>query len=77
MPCPNGVEIPTIFRIYSEMTMYKDTRMAKMRYSGGPWGVRAEQNAANCVECGKCSEACPQHIPIADWLKKVHQELKP
>jgi predicted aldo/keto reductase-like oxidoreductase len=75
MPCPNGVEIPVIFRIYSEMKMYKDVRMAKFRYNGGFFGVRPEQNALNCVECGQCSEACPQHIAIADWLKKVHQEL--
>jgi uncharacterized protein len=76
MPCSNGVEIPTIFRIYAEMAMYKDTRMAKWRYHGGPWGLKPEQDASNCLECGKCAEACPQHIPISDWLKKVHEELK-
>ena len=75
MPCPNGVEIPVIFRIYGEMVMYGYKRMAKMRYSGGSWGVKPEQNALNCIECGECLELCPQHIPIPDWLKKVHQEL--
>jgi predicted aldo/keto reductase-like oxidoreductase len=76
MPCPNGVEIPVIFRIYGEMAMYKDARMSKWRYNGGPWGLDAKQDARNCVECGKCAEACPQHIPIPEWLKKVHAELK-
>jgi uncharacterized protein len=76
MPCSNGVEIPTIFRIYREGTMYKDTRMARMRYNGGFWGVKTDQDAHNCVECGQCSEKCPQHIDIPEWLKKVHQELK-
>lgn len=76
MPCTNGVEIPTIFRIYGEMAMYKDVRMSKWRYNGGPWGLTSKQDARNCVECGKCVEACPQHIPIPDWLKKVHAELK-
>jgi len=75
MPCESGVEIPTIFRIYNEMAMYKDVRMAKLRYGGMFWGVQPEQNATNCIECGKCSEACPQHIQISDWLKKVHREL--
>jgi predicted aldo/keto reductase-like oxidoreductase len=75
MPCPNGVEIPAIFRIYGEMLMYGNRRMAKMRYSGGPWGLRPEQNASNCIECGECLEKCPQHITIPDWLKKVHSEL--
>jgi uncharacterized protein len=75
MPCPSGVEIPTIFRIYNEMAMYKDTRMAKLRYGGMFWGVTPQQNGANCVECSKCLETCPQHIAISDWLKKIHQEL--
>jgi predicted aldo/keto reductase-like oxidoreductase len=76
MPCPNGVEIPLIFRIYGEMTMYNEAKMAKMRYNGGFWGVTKNQDASNCVECGKCVEACPQHIDIPGWLKKVHTELK-
>jgi predicted aldo/keto reductase-like oxidoreductase len=76
MPCPNGVEIPLIFRIYGEMTMYNETDMAKMRYNGGFWGVTKEQDASNCVECGKCVEACPQHIAIPEWLKKVDKELR-
>ncbi|OGN99601.1 MAG: aldo/keto reductase [Chloroflexi bacterium RBG_13_51_52] len=75
MPCENSVEIPVIFRIYNEMKMYGATPMTKMLYGGGFWGVTQEQNATHCIECGKCSEACPQHIEISDWLKKVHQEL--
>ena len=76
MPCPNGVAIPQIFRIYSEMTMYDEPEMAKKRYSGGPMALKPTQWASNCVECGKCVEACPQRIDIPTWLKKVHSELK-
>ena len=75
MPCPNGVEIPVIFSIYSQMKMYDDSAMAKMRYNNGPWGVTPEQNASNCIECGECLERCPQHIAIPDWLKRAHGEL--
>jgi len=75
MPCENGVEIPGIFSLYNELAMYKDTRIVSFRYGNGPWAIKPNQNAANCIECGKCSEACPQHIAISTWLKKVHQEL--
>jgi uncharacterized protein len=75
MPCPNGVEIPTIFRIYGEMVMYGNKQTARMRYSGGPWGLKPEQNASNCIECNQCLELCPQHIDIPEWLKKVHSKL--
>jgi predicted aldo/keto reductase-like oxidoreductase len=76
MPCPNGVEIPVIFRVYNELMMYNDLRMAKFRYNGGPWGLKKEQNAQNCIECGHCSETCPQHIAIPDYLKQAHEALK-
>jgi predicted aldo/keto reductase-like oxidoreductase len=76
MPCPNGVEIPVIFKIYNEMAMYNDPRMARLRYNGGPWGVKAEQDAHNCEECGQCIPLCPQNITIPEWLKKAHEALK-
>ena len=34
-----------------------------------------EQRASNCADCGECEEKCPQHIPIAKELKKVHEAL--
>jgi len=74
MPCPNGVEIPSVFRVYNEAFMYNDLRMGRMRYKG-PFGLKDEQDASNCVECGKCAEACPQNIEVPDWLKKAHAEL--
>jgi len=74
MPCPNKVEIPTVFRVYNESIMYNDLKMGKMRYKG-PFGLKDEQDASNCIECLKCSEACPQNILVPDWLKKAHSEL--
>ncbi len=74
MPCPNGVEIPAVFRIYNEAVMYDDLRMGKMRYKG-PFGLGDKQDARNCLECGHCVECCPQNIPVPDWLKKAHAEL--
>ena len=29
----------------------------------------------NCVECGACMAACPQHIEIIDMLKNVTADL--
>ena len=34
-----------------------------------------EQRASACTECAKCEEKCPQHIPIREELKNVHQRL--
>ena len=36
----------------------------------------AETERANyCEECHHCEDLCPQHIPISDWMVKVHAVL--
>ncbi len=74
-PCPNGVLIPDIFRLYNEAIMYGDINVGRMRYAS-PFGIKPENRADQCVECGTCEEQCPQKITIIDWLKKVHEALK-
>jgi len=74
MPCPNGVEIPHIFQIYNDSVMYDDVEAGRMFYQSGMM-LQPEQLADNCMECGECLEACPQYIPIPDWLKKAHELL--
>ena len=32
---------------------------------------RSCSNLADCVECGQCVEACPQHLEIPELLKEV------
>ncbi|MFC1921530.1 aldo/keto reductase [Chloroflexota bacterium] len=76
MPCPNGVEIPRIFDMYNEAIIYGDLRMGRAAYQGlRPNGLTEEQRADQCLECEECVEACPQEIPIPDWLKKAHTML--
>lgn len=74
-PCPNGVLIPDIFRLYNEAVMYSDMAVGKMRYAS-PFGIKPEHRADQCIECGTCEQQCPQKITIIDWLKKVHEALK-
>ncbi len=72
LPCPNGVAIPTIFEMYNDAVAYEAWGHARWAYNNQ---VRAEARADNCIECGECEEACPQHIEIIDWLAKAHEEL--
>ncbi|MGC9398345.1 MAG: aldo/keto reductase [Anaerolineae bacterium] len=72
VPCPNGVDIPTLFRTYNEAMMYDDVEGARRTYN--TW-IKEEQRANMCVECGTCQEKCPQGLEIIEWLQKVHAEL--
>jgi len=72
MPCPSGVHIPRIFSTYNAYKMYGDEAGAKRSYNEF---TKPENRADQCVECGKCEEACPQQIEIIDWLKKAHAYL--
>jgi predicted aldo/keto reductase-like oxidoreductase len=75
LPCSSGVEIPRIFQVLNDATMYGDMEMGKLRYQGH-LGLKAEECADRCIECGECLELCPQGIPIIDWLKEAHARLK-
>jgi len=71
MPCPNGVEIPRIFELYNNAIIYDDPLMGRVIYEV------LKKRADQCIDCGDCIEACPQEIPIAEWLQKAHALLGP
>ncbi len=76
MPCPNGVAIPSIFQIYNDAIMYDNLRRGLRRYQISDM-LKEEQRADQCIECNECVEACPQEIPIPEWLQKAHALLEP
>jgi predicted aldo/keto reductase-like oxidoreductase len=71
VPCPEGVDIPRILRIYNDSIMYDKEAIAKREYT---LFVPNEKKGSLCVVCGECEEKCPQDIPIADWMAKIHKE---
>lgn len=66
-PCPQGIDIPTIF-IFSG---YKE------RYGLGDWAEERyftmKKRARDCVRCGICETRCPYDLPIRDMLEKVNK----
>ncbi|MCM1120310.1 MAG: aldo/keto reductase, partial [bacterium] len=76
MPCPRGVDIPGSFAAYNRR--YSEGWVAAMKdYFMCTTAMRKNASgASNCVECGKCEQHCPQHIPIRQELKAVKRTLE-
>ena len=76
MPCPQGVDIPGLFRCYNRM--YAENKGAGRHEYFQTVGLRkAPAFAAQCIECGKCESHCPQHLPIRKLLKEADAQVRP
>jgi predicted aldo/keto reductase-like oxidoreductase len=77
MPCPAGVNIPGCFDQYNAKHTFKD-KSAGLMYLFMNGGVVTERPslASACVQCGKCLEKCPQHLPIPDLLQVVAKDME-
>ena len=72
MPCPNGVNIPGIFSVWNNFSLYNIDPKSDWQFRG----IMNNNNGAdNCVGCGACEAACPQHLSIIDSLASAWSEL--
>jgi len=69
MPCPDGVEIPTILRWDIYYSFYNIKKWTREQYPK----LRTRVN--NCTECGNCEEKCPYHLPVINMLKEAEKKL--
>ncbi len=72
MPCPAGVDIPRVFRVWNEAFQYSNNISGDHRYRRI---IHEEKDPSRCLECGACEAACPQHLNIMEMLKKANNEL--
>ena len=68
--CPQKIDIPEYFALYNgdQEALRKGLTPSKAAYeklaaNGG--------RASDCVACRQCEGACPQHLPIVNWLSRV------
>jgi predicted aldo/keto reductase-like oxidoreductase len=81
MPCPYGIDIPSIFLHYNKCVNegnvpkdmqdanYKEARRAFL--VGYDRSVPKLRQASHCIGCGKCMAKCPQRIKIPRQLHRI------
>ena len=65
--CPKHILIPELFGDLNAKQVYQDWN------SDWHYSVHTEKNgkASDCIQCGQCEKACPQHLEIRKLLKTV------
>ena len=69
--CPAKINIPLVFKAMNKKTRcdsgYVFTYRKALRDGGG--------RASDCIVCGRCEKACPQHLKIRDLLSDCSKAL--
>lgn len=65
--CPQQIAIPEIFKVMNRRT---STGLLEQTAADYRKLVKGKHSAADCIKCGQCEKACPQHIKIIDQLAK-------
>ena len=72
--CPKQIAIPDLFAVMNTKQIYHDWNADyyyNVVHTGG-----GKAKASECIKCGKCEKACPQHLHIRDLLVDVAKEFE-
>ena len=73
--CPKSIAVHNAFHAMNVLRRYGDAAAAKTDYD---WSIlgRSVGRLSECIGCGSCEDACPQHIAVRDELKKAAAALE-
>lgn len=72
--CPENIGISGSFKAYNSYLNFENVDYAK-RNQTMLVENQGKKKAGSCIKCGKCEEACPQHIEIRKELERVADTL--
>lgn len=72
--CPVNIAIPEYFSVLNNLKRFGSRQkvVANTYYSNLQ---KNHGKPSDCIECGACENACPQHIKIREWLKNITAEF--
>ena len=71
--CPKHISIPDLFAVMNTKQIYHDWN-ADYYYNNVH--TAPGRRASDCIKCGKCEKACPQHLHVRDLLVDVAKEFE-
>ena len=75
--CPVQIPIPDYFRLYNGFRQigggFSAPQLKEYYKLAKEDGVG---KASECIQCGQCEAACPQHLEIREWLKTIAKEME-
>ena len=71
--CPRHIAIPDLFAVMNTKQIYHDWNAD---YYYNVVHTAPGRRASDCIKCGKCEKACPQHLPIRQLLADVAKEFE-
>lgn len=85
--CSENIPIAGYMQAYNERLMEDkdDKKMVEVMNHHLKWGILVDRSAraADCIECGRCEQACTQHLDIvkrlgelAEWERQLAESQK-
>ncbi|MDD6212140.1 MAG: aldo/keto reductase [Clostridiales bacterium] len=74
--CPQNILIPNYFSLYNVEQQDTNPSWSSQKEYYTNLVAQGYGKASDCIECLQCEAACPQHIPVARWLKKVGETFE-
>lgn len=71
--CPKKISIPDLFACMNTKNIYHDWNAT---YYYDQVHTKQRGKASDCIKCGKCEKACPQHLKIRELLEQVAKEFE-
>lgn len=73
--CPKNIAIPQYFALYNSIMRTSGSFSSQQEYYNNI-ALNNHGKASDCVKCGKCEQACPQHLPIRTHLDQVKEKFE-
>ncbi len=73
--CPKNIAIPNYFALYNSVMRQTGSYSSQHVYYNNI-ALSGRGKAGDCIKCGRCEKACPQHLPIRKYLEEVAKKFE-